>query len=692
MPSAPSVGSVAGASSNGTSTLTTPAQAVDQNSTVVVQVAMYGSSLSVSSITDTQSGRYSLLASGHNGSVWLFVYRRTNVASSATFTVSVTPSSASVPIEVEVIELRNDGGVDASGTVSTGSSKSVTASVTTGALNDLVLFFACASTPTGTITFGSGQSGFTYPSPPNSVAALGSSQSQPDDGAASSSATLANSVTWVAVGVAVLPGTPWMNVEGKPFLTVSPLGMAQTGLPNAGADFGPDTTGTTTSGVQEAINAVAATGGTVRLLPGTFVMSALQTSPLSFIDPPNILLTSLSGIIILGDVGGSVVLTPNNSSNYSDILMLYKCNDISVIGIRFLGNSTGLGSGSNAGGLAIESCQRVYVADCHFDSFHGSAIVGDWIFDSRFERLTLDTTSGSNSIYRGFDVAFVQNLSVSHSTCSLPGGLGFNVFYNSTSAGSNGSGRTLTKSDTSNQIRLESCNWFGCDKGIVMSDTADCSILDNGVYQNGTAGMVFISNTTLVKPAGNDVEGCQIWGNGGGNSNDSGAQVNTNGNSTVEVRFDDCDFYDNNSIGLAIVNQNNLVRANGCMFRNRYTSNQTTSIGGTGGVLVGVNTGLVAGSLFANCLGFNPQAFAAPMSTMFPTSGTFALNPNPYPCRVYITGTGSGISKYAIKDSSGTSSGTITTSVPVGDWFEVETGGQISLTYTGSPTWKWEGE
>lgn len=67
------------------------------------------------------------------------------------------------------------------------------------------------------------------------------------------------------------------TLPGIPGITVSPIGKASgTALANNGANYGPDTTGTTTSGIQEAINAAQATGATlgrVILLAGTFSIS-----------------------------------------------------------------------------------------------------------------------------------------------------------------------------------------------------------------------------------------------------------------------------------------------------------------------------------------------------------------------------------------------------------------------------------
>jgi len=74
-------------------------------------------------------------------------------------------------------------------------------------------------------------------------------------------------------------GVNWSQISrsSKPFVTVSPQPTSI-----SGADYGPDTPGTTTSGIQEAINATISVYGMpqVFLLPGTFIVS-------SRIDPSN---------------------------------------------------------------------------------------------------------------------------------------------------------------------------------------------------------------------------------------------------------------------------------------------------------------------------------------------------------------------------------------------------------------------
>jgi hypothetical protein len=59
--------------------------------------------------------------------------------------------------------------------------------------------------------------------------------------------------------------TNWRDIAGRPYLTVSSKGTAQTGITNNGADYGPDTSGTTTCGIQEAITGLPGSGGIVFL-------------------------------------------------------------------------------------------------------------------------------------------------------------------------------------------------------------------------------------------------------------------------------------------------------------------------------------------------------------------------------------------------------------------------------------------
>ncbi|MEM3860510.1 MAG: hypothetical protein QW478_14135 [Candidatus Micrarchaeaceae archaeon] len=73
---------------------------------------------------------------------------------------------------------------------------------------------------------------------------------------------------------ASIPVPDWKMLKGKPYVTVSAKGISNglSNIPNDGADFGPDTPGTQTYGIQEAFNFVANSGkpSIVKLLSGIF--------------------------------------------------------------------------------------------------------------------------------------------------------------------------------------------------------------------------------------------------------------------------------------------------------------------------------------------------------------------------------------------------------------------------------------
>ena len=278
---APSVGTASGASSSGTTSLTTPNQSVSPGAIVYVQVAMYGAGLATPTVSDVQTGRYVLLRIASNGSVCIWVFRRVApVSASSSFNVTVTPSSSSSPLEVVSIEVVNDGGLDVAGVASgTGTVESVTQSTTTD--NELIVFLGADNSATFS-SWGSGQTGISgYPSPPSNVTAWGSYQSAASPGSFGPMRNVSSSTTWVAVFLSIAYQTPWPALAGKPGITVSPIGLSTSPaalIANNGADFGPDTAGTTTSGIQEAVNSALNSGShagllPILLLPGNFVVT-----------------------------------------------------------------------------------------------------------------------------------------------------------------------------------------------------------------------------------------------------------------------------------------------------------------------------------------------------------------------------------------------------------------------------------
>ncbi len=116
-----------------------------------------------------------------------------------------------------------------------------------------------------------------------------------------------------------LTNTLWSGLRGKGTVTVSAKGIANglSALKNDGADFGPDTPGTTTYGIQEAINSlpissnrVSPGGGVVQLGPGVFY----TTSTIHTINNTNPFALTIrgsgaeaGGIVYVGSVPQTVI-------------------------------------------------------------------------------------------------------------------------------------------------------------------------------------------------------------------------------------------------------------------------------------------------------------------------------------------------------------------------------------------------
>ena len=151
----------------------------------------------------------------------------------------------------------------------------------------------------------------------------------------------------------------WKQLPGKPTVTVSPVGIAQGFIKNGGSDYGPDTPGTTTSGIQEAINSLGDdtsyylnNGGEVFLnyVAGVYTVSQPISSVGQFI--------SIRGApgAILQYSGTGACLTMDQSAAQSDTDPLYMGRPlIQGLGINLTGSGS---SGSPVIGLKLVGIQN----------------------------------------------------------------------------------------------------------------------------------------------------------------------------------------------------------------------------------------------------------------------------------------------------------------------------------------------
>ena len=143
------------------------------------------------------------------------------------------------------------------------------------------------------------------------------------------------------------PPVTQATLKGAPYVTVSPVGLAQ-GLPrNNNANFGPDTPGTTTCGINEAAVSLGSVGGKLCLLEGTFTVSSTV-----FIPPR---------VAVIGAGRGSTVIT-SATPGIGYMVTLNAATDSEISGVTLDMNDI-------AGASALfftGACSRIRVHNCIF--------------------------------------------------------------------------------------------------------------------------------------------------------------------------------------------------------------------------------------------------------------------------------------------------------------------------------------
>jgi hypothetical protein len=243
--------------------------------------------LKVSSVSDSSGNTY--LQAGHIRNTTNSPYPAQEIwysdnvpaNSSLTVTVQFTSSTFFVFTAMDISGSYRAGSLDAVTTGSTGSSSTTSDSITTATPYDLVI--ACLTEDRGGST-SSSSGGFALAftqvsgsADPGDVDTYVYIADGLNAGSYNSSISTLNSTPYAIQTLAIkINPSAWVTLSGKPFVTVSPRGIANSlaTLTNDGADFGPDTSGTTTSGIQEALNSIASSGGLIYCLNGTFNLSS----------------------------------------------------------------------------------------------------------------------------------------------------------------------------------------------------------------------------------------------------------------------------------------------------------------------------------------------------------------------------------------------------------------------------------
>ena len=456
----------------------------------------------------------------------------------------------------------------------------------------------------------------------------------------------------------------WARLQGKPFVTVSPVGIAtgaDTVVPNAGADFGPDTPGTDTLGLQEAMNSFALTGGRIYLRQGIFAIN----SP--------VLWSSDQALFLAGETSGNAqspgdntpiatTIMPGPSFPSSSYLLDFEnvstndgavtmC-DLTLFGSQVIGSgasqyASGFRSGaSGAGGPARQVYTNLAVKYC----FNGCVL----------------SNQGGPTMMDKVHFSVCSNHGLYSSVTHLHAGL-IECYQSDVTAGVSGTasiGELFMDSPPSVAIALNN---------FVQIDKVYLSAVNNGVCQVAFdlagAGYVNVGNVVF----------------------DSLPSAS----SPLFIRL-------NASNAKTFASFNSVT--------GRLTGNFSGSIVGPVTGLTGMTgrlklsnwnvdlNGYTIGTWFnvPSSLGFNleavypyqPQGFALTTPSI-PTSGTAQVNTFPFPVRIYITGAGT-TTAYTITAPAGNAE-TFSLALSLGQEITLDPGASITISYTTAPTWKWYG-
>lgn len=161
----------------------------------------------------------------------------------------------------------------------------------------------------------------------------------------------------------------WHNLAGAASVTVSPVGTSEGYPRNNGATFGPDTQGTSSVGLNEAL----ATSLVVVVLPGDFY--------------PSVEIAVTRGNSHLMGVGGGTRIHTAGDNRAVLINSEAVVDGVVVEGIRFFGSGRGAGSSNN--GVDLSYTTNCAVRNCTFQgfAFHaifannsiGLEVTGNWV-------------------------------------------------------------------------------------------------------------------------------------------------------------------------------------------------------------------------------------------------------------------------------------------------------------------------
>lgn len=460
---------------------------------------------------------------------------------------------------------------------------------------------------------------------------------------------------------------PWWYQVGRPFVSVSPIGSSSGRTPNNGCDFGPDSPGTQTCGIQEAIN--LANGAAVILMPGIFVINepiTWQPPSSATFWPPFILTAPPSHSNTLNSTNPTwgCQITPGPSFPAGQYLIQVNANKVvihtsfvEIRGIDFINGST-----ASVCGAYVYNANHAAIRDCHFEAFATSLAIDGSGQNSLVENVIVDSPG---------TVAFYNNSTETYYVgCTV---------YGNTATG----GHILLDANSNNSSWIDCCFEGGSPSAYLCTmkganGVNSLPLFSNCHVYNGTFTILFtvaVANSTPTVLVSNSFL----------SNYDAIFDVQSTTNAGITGYF--VNVY---AVGLggATLQTSEVVTNNiGCRLTwlGGELDSTTYAYGSSG-----MSGNSIAISRFIGVKGVNAQYFNL-ATPGFPGSGNYGTsNPWPFTVRVYLTAAGSGVTKVVITDAS-SNRVTMVGTLVAGMYWDVDPNCAIGFDYTGSPTWTWYG-
>jgi hypothetical protein len=239
--------------------------------------------------------------------------------------------------------------------------------------------------------------------------------------------------------------------------------------------------GTSTYDAVAAINSAIAAGQKIIVPPGTYQLKSFSipfaSRPYPALNPPLIYILNRDNIEIKA-YGATFVV--DDAVAYSSAIHVDRCSDFTFKGGVIQGSRFGMTDGQENGGLTLTNIVRANFRDITFSTGWeglGAPFVGNWIVDTTFDNITMQTCG------IGFDIAHLKNVRLNaisayglgHSGTG-PGEKFFSCIVDPPNAGTNYTGLDLAMS---RNISITNCFATNLKTGAAIATGAGYTLSGN---------------------------------------------------------------------------------------------------------------------------------------------------------------------------------------------------------------------